>query len=803
VGIVALKRLEDALADRDAIHAVVIGFGLNNDGASRAGFTAPGLDGQVAVYTDAIAMAGINPETIGYVECHGTGTPIGDPIEIAALTRAYRAHTQKKGFCAVGSVKTNIGHTDAAAGVAGFTKAVLALKHRLIPPSLHFEKPNPEIDFEGSPFYVNTELKEWVERDTPRRAAVTSLGIGGTNAHIILEEGPPTLPSSDSRPWQMLTLSAKTGSALEAVTLQMLRHLNMHPNDPMGDVAYTLHVGRQAFPHRRALICRDRADAIASLKTPTAENVFNAVTESESDPVVFLFPGQGAQYPHMAKDLYLNEPGFQRQIDFCAEILKSELRLDLQDLLYPGANGPASASDHLGQTQYAQPALFVVEYALARLWMEWGVRPEVMIGHSLGEYVAACLAGVFSVEDGLRLIAARGRLMQGLPRGSMISVLVSEEEIRRRIDGVRDLSVAAVNGPSISVVSGPCEAIADLQRRLEAQGVSCQRLFASHAYHSAMMDRIVDDFRNEVRRVTLRAPQIPFISNVSGTWISAAEAVDPNYWVRHLRHTVRFSDGIDELLRNPRRIFLEVGPGRALTSLILGRAASGKPRAIHSLPHPKDDPQNSLKRLLAAAGRLWAEGVNIDWEAFHSRERRQRLPLPTYPFERQQYRLPMSQIAVSNRDMSVTHSTRASSRHGELTEDQAIDSFIALPAAHARPNVPTAYVQPRTELERAICDVWRSAFGIAGIGVFDDFTELGGHSLLAIHLTARMQQLFGIDFTVTDLYQRPTVASLAEAVVASLMECADHQFLQEIIMSADSPVSDDASPARRLAPTGL
>lgn len=643
VGVVVLKRLDEALADGDTIHAVILGFGMNNDGASRMGFTAPGLDGQVAAYTDAIAMAGISPETIGYVECHGTGTPMGDPIEIAALSKAFRTHTPKKQFCAIGSVKTNIGHTDAAAGVAGFIKTVLSLEKRVIPGSLNFTQPNPELEIQESPFYVNTRTKDWPQSTGPRRAATTSLGLGGTNAHVILEESPPQATFPGSRKSQLFLWSAQTASVLDQSTAKLLQYLKMNKQASIADVAYTLQVGRRQLPCRRYMVCQDAEHAIRQLET-SPEKLFTSTRgpkERRSNSPVFLFPGQGSQYLNMAKEIYLTERIFRQNVDSCAEVLKPELGLNLTSILYPGLGEAAEAQQSLDQTRYTQLALFVVEYSLARLWMAWGIQPQAMLGHSLGEYVAACVAGVFSLETALRLVAVRGSLLQRLEGGITMSVLLSEEELQHWLSTSPDVSLAAVNGSHACAVSGPASAVTELQHRLEQNGVPCRILRVSYAVHSPMVELIQDQFRSELLKVRFKVPQIPYISNVTGKWTVPSEPVDPEYWVRHLRQTVRFFDGIRELSRDKARIFLEVGPGTALSSLISRDAAArGNNLVLHSLSGPQDGGQSEVDGLLDAAGKLWTLGdAEFKWVAFHSGERRRRIPLPTYPFERQDYRL--------------------------------------------------------------------------------------------------------------------------------------------------------------------
>lgn len=634
-GVVILKRLQDALANGDTIRAVIRGSAVNNDGALKAGYTAPSVDSQAEVIALAMGLAGVSAETISYIEAHGTGTPLGDPIEIEALTRAFRRLTNKNGFCAVGSVKTNIGHLDTAAGVAGLMKTVLMLQNKMIAPSLNFDEPNPEIDFANSPFYVNTKLHYWQRGSTPRRAGVSSFGIGGTNAHVVLEEAPERPPSGPSRPWQLLLLSAKTAPALEAVSLNLVGFLKENRSLNLADIAHTLRVGRKDLEHRRMLVCRDMDEAITNLETLDPERVFTRFQESVNRPLTFMFPGQGSQYVNMGSDLYESEPLFREQVDLCAELLKPHLGFDLREALYPAEAQTEEAAERLKQTSVTQPALFVIEYALARLLMEWGINPQAMIGHSLGEYVAACLAGVFSLADALALIAARARLIQNLPGGSMLAVPLPERHVKEWLN--ENLSLAAVNGHAQCVVSGPSEAIDQLERALTEQGFICQRLETSHAFHSGMMEPMLPAFLEEVRKVQLASPKLPFVSNVTGTWITEAEATDPNYWVNHLRQCVRFADGLERLLDEPDAVLLEVGPGRTLRTMARWHPHK-KPRQVmlSSLPHPRER-HSDIAFLLNTLGHLWLAGIAADWSAFTAQERRYRLPLLTYPFERQRY----------------------------------------------------------------------------------------------------------------------------------------------------------------------
>ncbi|MDZ8136603.1 MAG: SDR family oxidoreductase [Nostoc sp. DedQUE04] len=633
VGVVVLKRLEDAIADGDCIHAIIKGSAINNDGSLKVSYAAPSVDGQAEVIVEAIANAGVDPDTVTYIETHGTGTSLGDPIEIQALTKAFRASTQNKNFCAIGSVKTNVGHLDRAAGVASIIKTILALKHKEIPPSLHFQEPNPEIDFANSPFYVNTTLSEWKTNGIPHRAGVSSFGIGGTNAHVILEEAPAVKPSDPARPWQLLQLSAKTSTALETATANLLAHLQQHPNLNLADVAYTLSVGRRVFKHRRMVVCQDMEDALKVLTTQDPQRIFTHYEEPRNRSVVFMFSGQGTQYVDMGRELYQSEPIFKQQIDYCSQLLKPHLNIDLRHVLYPTEVQKQQAAEQLKQTFIAQPALFVIEYALAQLWMASGVRPEAMIGHSIGEYVAATLAGVFSLKDALELVANRGKLMQQLPSGGMLSIQLPQQEVQPLL--LQELSLAAINAPSYCVVSGPTAAVEQLQQQLQTKGVGCRRLHTSHAFHSQMMEPIVEPFIQSLQKVKLNSPQIPFISNVTGTWIATAEATDPNYWARHLREPVRFSEGIAELTKAHERVLVEVGPGRTLTTFAKQHWIE-ELTALTSLPHPQEQ-QSDAAFFLNTLGRLWLVGVQVDWSGFYANQRRHRIPLPTYPFERQRY----------------------------------------------------------------------------------------------------------------------------------------------------------------------
>ena len=660
--LVVLKRLVDALADGDTIHAVIKGSAVNNDGSVKIGFTAPSVNGQAEVIGDALAMAGVGAESISYIETHGTGTALGDPVEIAALTQAFHADTQSKLSCAIGSLKSNVGHLDAAAGVAGLIKTILALKHSQLPPSLHYQRPNPKIDFAASGFFVNDKLVEWERGDTPRRAGVSSFGIGGTNAHVVVEEAPATEPSSSAmRPFQLLLLSAKTASALESATANLGEYLKQNSDVNLADVAYTLQVGRAGFAHRRVIICKDTTDALTALEAKDASRVLTLFQEPRHRPVVFMFPGQGTQHVGMARELYEMEPTFREHLDLCAEQLIPHLNLDLREVLYPSAAGEAEAARLLGQTFLTQPALFSIEYALAQLWMSWDVMPSAMIGHSIGEYVAAVLSKVLSLEDALALVATRGQLMQSLPAGAMLAVMLSERETRALLSN--GLSLAAVNGPKNCVVSGTSESIQKLHEQLKQQDIHSQVLHTSHAFHSEIMEPVVEPFTERVRQVKLNTPAIPFLSNVTGTWVNGAQTTDATYWSRHLRQTVRFADGLAELLKDSERILLEVGPGQTLNALAKQHGAQlGNQVVISSLPRPRDG-HSDMEFLLTSVARFWLAGGQVDWEQFYGTEQRRRIPLPAYPFERRRYYLEPGEIKSKD-----TRSPRSLARRLDIAD---------------------------------------------------------------------------------------------------------------------------------------
>ncbi len=631
-GIVVLRRLEDALEDRDTVHAVLKSSAVNNDGGRKVGYLAPSVDGQAESVAEALNLAEVPPESVTYVECHGTGTPVGDPIEVTGLTQAFRSLTDQRGFCAIGSVKSNIGHLDTAAGVASFIKVVEMLRHRTLVPSLHFREPNPEVDWASTPFTVNAETRDWTG-EGPLRAGVNSLGVGGTNAHVILEEASEREASPAGREGQPLVLSARSRPALDRATERLASLLESEPSVSLADVAYSLAAGRRRFAERRVVVARSAQDAIANLRSDEPRRRPTARDDRVGTPVAFLFPGGGAQYPGMAASLYDAEPAFRKRLNECLDIVRDQERLDLRPIMFPTPDAEAEAAREMLRPSVALPALLSVELALVELLRSWDVTPFAMIGHSLGEYAAACVAGVFSLPDALGVVTCRGRLFETLPEGAMLSVPLPESEVEPLLPP--GLGFAAINGPDLCLVSGEAAAVESLENRLADRGVESQKLKIAVAAHSPMLGPILERFADYLRSIELGEPTLPFVSNVSGTWIRPEEARDPGYWVGHLRQPVRFADGLEAVLSRPDAALLELGPGHTLTSLARSHPALAPGHSvIPVLRHPRD-PATDLDACMGAVGRAWMAGVDLDWEAVVPGAGR--ISLPTYSFDHKRH----------------------------------------------------------------------------------------------------------------------------------------------------------------------
>ncbi|HWT89425.1 MAG TPA: amino acid adenylation domain-containing protein [Candidatus Angelobacter sp.] len=749
---VLLKRLEDAVKDGDQIYAVIRGYGMNNDGSAKVGYTAPSIEGQARAIVMAQESSGIDPRSIGYVEAHGTATPLGDPIELAALTQAFGVRTKDKGFCAIGTAKANIGHIDVAAGATGLIHAALCIRDAKLTPTLHFKKPNPKIDFANSPFFVNTTLRDWNHTDGPRRAGVSSFGVGGTNAHVVLEQAPERVSEKPGRPTQLLTISARSEAALTAAAKRLAARLREHPETNLADAAYTLQTGRRKFEHRRIVTASSVADAAAALESGEAKRVMSRKSRNADPKLCFLFPGQGSQQPNMGRELYETEKVFRQEIDRCAKLLEPHLGLDLRKLLYPSEAITDELRDKVTQTILAQPAIFTIEYALAKLWMSWGVQPDFMIGHSVGEFVAACLADVFSLEDGLRLIAARGRLMQALPHGAMLSVRLSEADARKWL--TKDLSLAAVNGPTLCVISGPTEKVAELEKQLTSKDVVHRRLHTSHAFHSAMMDPILEPFTAEVKRVVLSAPKLQYVSSVTGEWITPEQATSPEYWAKHFREAVQFSRGVTKFREREDCILLEVGPGNVLATLARQHTPKLADQVVVSSLTDGTTNCSEETAIHLALGSLWLSGVNPNWKAYHS-EGRVRVSLPTYPFERQRFWLEETADVteampkVSTQPSSMTMTLNPLPPPTVLLAAAAPEE-IAMSQAAENPSQKGA----RKEKVRAmLAEIFQDLSGVDVLasGGATTFLEMGFDSLFLTQVTQALQSKFSLKVTFRQL----------------------------------------------------
>jgi amino acid adenylation domain-containing protein len=773
-GVLLLKRLEDAVADGDQVLAVIRGFAINNDGSAKVGYTAPGVDGQAEVIARAQKMAGVPAESISYLEAHGTATPLGDPIEVAALSKAFARSTQAKQFCAIGTAKANVGHLDVAAGATGLIKTVLQIENRRIPKLLHYEQPNPHLDLENSPFFIAKEAREWKTANGPLRAGVSAFGIGGTNAHIIVEE-PPSLPaSSEGRKEQLLVWSAKTPTALEAIRKDLADHLAAHPGIDLADAAYTLQVGRCRHQHRCALVANSVDDALQALTDSASKRVLREDRAVHSPSVVFCFPGQGVQMLFMGRELYETELVFRDALNLCSQKLLPLLGESLIDVIYPGENTPEAAAK-LNQTERAQPAIFAIEYALAQLWISWGIQPQAMVGHSVGEYVALCVAGALSLDDALHMIAVRSRLMQKMPHGSMLSVRAGEEKVRALAAvslNPDSLDLAAVNGPQLCVVSGPDEAIAAFAAKLDGEGIAYRKLVTSHAFHSQMVEPALAPFAEFLRTITFSAPLIPVVSTVTGRWLTAGEIASTEYWTRQLRHTVRFADAVTELAKTPERIFLEVGPSETLVQLIrqvTGQTA-GKPSEAHtvlaSLPSSRDGVRADAA-IQAALGRLWTAGADPDWAAFHAVSGRRRILLPTYPFERKKYWVAPTRgesPRVESDGAQIPQLPLASSATSPLSPEVPI---MATPAAENFTML--------NGLKALIADL--SGVELNDTDADASFLELGFDSLFLTQLTQAIQSKYRVKLTFRQIMESYStvdslVAHLDSTVPAELRPAA-------------------------------
>ena len=731
---VVLRRLSDALADGDRVHAIIRGTAISNDGGHKISFTAPNADAQTAVIATAQAVAGVSPDTIGYVEAHGTGTLLGDPIEVAALTAAFRQGTSRRGFCGLGSAKANVGHLDAAAGVIGLIRAALAIERAIIPPQANYRAPNPQLHLESTPFFIPAAPVAW--SSAPRRAGVSSFGVGGTNAHVVLEQAPARSRSNHALAAapveQLLVVSARSAASVEASCTQLAAMLERDPEVRLPDVARTLAEGRRRFAARRFAIGGDDDAAAAALRRPGPTAEFGHHGERQ---VVFMFPGVGTQYPDMALGLYDQESVFRAQVDACAEIIGDRLGMDLRRFLFPSrVAGPPLDPESV---PHVLAAIFTIEYALARLWMSWGVMPAAMIGHSLGEYIAACLAEVLTLDDALDLTIRRGRIFDAIPDGRMMGVALPVDQLMPLLG--ESVWLGAINAPTLSLVSGRKDALAALERALSARGVTCRPLPIRMASHSGLLDPFLAPFTEVVASYRRSAPKLPYGSCVTGTWITASEATNPAYWARQLREPVQFARLAATLREQPSRILLEVGPGQTLTSLIGAQGVQPAQTAVPSMRRA-DMAISDRAAALTAAGRLWQHGIELDWERLRGGLPAHRVALPTYPFQRKRHWI---DAGYPTGPGLTSRLPQAPATTGEPTEA----SPAPAPVARSR--------------EAVVARIWCDVLGMSEIGIDDDFASIGGHSLLAAQVAMQLRAELACEIASVDVYLAPTIRQLA------------------------------------------
>ena len=745
VGIVVLKPIDKAVKDRDHIYAIIKGSAINNDGYDKIGFAAPSPKGQAEVIKLAQQRADITADTITYVEAHGTGTALGDPVEILGLTEAF--NTQKKQFCAIGSVKTNIGHLDVAAGIAGLIKAVLSLYYKTLVPSLHYKIANPNINLENTPFYVNTELKSWDKGNFSRRAGVSSFGIGGTNCHLVLEEAPVIDLYSQTKKYQLIAVSANTKSALIIAMENLSSYLHKHQQINLENIAYTLHLGRQEFKYKQFVVGNNIKDIISKLEYK--EQLEHKYTPGRA--VIFMFPGQGTQYINMGRQLYNNQSTFKTYIDQYISLVRKILPTNIteEDIL--------GLSEKVNYTSVTQPALFILEYALAQYLIQLGIQPSAMIGHSIGEYVAACLGGVLSFEDALKLVVTRGQLLQGLPSGKMVAVPLIKDKIKHYLEKYQ-LDIAAINSNNNCIISGDNDIIKVFIEELSNNGIEYKYLHTSHAFHSYMLDPILESFRKEVNKIKLHYPTIPFISNLTGTWINNNQAVSADYWVQHLRRTVLFDQGLECLFKSKylkNSIFLEIGPGQVLTTLAKRHPAKSNTNIILPLMRRYNEEQDDNYYLLNTLGSLWVEGININWQEFYG-DKKNRISLPTYPFERKGYWISSKASYSYKKDEEIKVSN---------SEKAIIISMADLKDKESSKDIK---IQNNASLESLITKVWQEILGIHSININDNFFNIGGDSLQAIQISGKLGRLLNTDIYSKDILENPTILQLSKLLLPRL-----------------------------------
>ncbi len=763
---------------------MIRGSAINNDGATKAGYTAPSTKGQATAIQKALAAGQVPPETIDYVEAHGTGTRKGDPVEIEAIKLSLGSGRKVGERCAVGSVKGNIGHLDAASGIAGLIKTVLALEHEALPATVNFERSNPACGFDGSPFFVNACLTPWKRGSRPRRAGVTSLGFGGTNAHVILEEAPAARRANPSRAWHLLVISAKTEAALGRSTRNLVDYLRENSHVDLASVAFSLQTGRAEFPWRRIAVGESAADAVAALESLDPSRVATGFCDTLRRPVTFLFPGHGSHAVNMTRELYEAEPVMRRSVDNCNELFKEFLQVDLREVIFPAPDREGESAACLKKASYIQSALFMTSYALAMLWKSWGVEPDSVLGYSIGEVVAGTVSGVISLPDAVRMTARRSRMMQALPPGAMVAVALSEENLRPLLGD--DLDIGAINGPEHTTVAGSHEAMEPFLRRLDEQRVPYKAIIVPHGYHSRMMDPIVGPYREVAASVRFHPPEVDFFSSLSGARVTAEELADPDYWAREAREAIRFSPAVEALATDENRIFLEAGPAQMLSKLVRSHPAISKSHIVlSSCPGPQQ-PASEARYALWTLGRLWLAGQSVNWDGVYGGERPVRVALPGYSFERQRYWIEPQRTDEKDVARPVPRKLALEEWGAASVDAESPDSVpVSRPVKRS--------LGPRNPLERQIAELWQQLLGVEEVDVRESFLELGGNSLMAVQLISRVRDVFGVDLPVGEFLRSPTIMAMAEAVALGAVRSGEMAGVEDLLSEIENLGTEEAS----------
>lgn len=746
--VVMLKRLEDAIEDSDNIICVIKGSAYNNDGNAKVGFTAPSVEGERNAIKCAQVLSEVEEETITYIETHGTATPLGDPIEIQALSEAFREGTDKKNFCALGAVKANIGHLDCAAGTAGMIKTCLMLQNQKLVPLINFKEENPNLNLGNTPFYVNTKLKQWEPECKIRRAGVSSFGIGGTNVHLVLEEAVDERKTESGKKCHLLTWSARTKAAFDKIKEQLVEFLETNTEQDYRNLLYTMNVGRKKMQYRGSIVCESKEELVTKLK----DSMYFVKTEKDKESdIVFMFPGQGSQYINMARDLYEQYPYYKQTMDECLNLLKTKHHYDLTKMLLNDT--PDESALLINETEHTHVAIFVVEYCMAKLLIHYGIKPKVILGHSIGEYAGACIAGVFSLEDGLKLMVNRGKIIQALPKGRMLYVNASEEQVAEFIGP--QVSLSLINTDKRVVLSGEENAIKEVMEQI-GDRYKCKMLHTSHAFHSSMMKEAAAPFRNLLASVTINQPEILFLSNVTGGFVKE-ELTNADYWVHHMLDTVRFRDEVVTLGEEEYCNFIEIGPGKTLSVFLKENLYQKEEHVILNTIRDVNNEFSDSRFFEDFLGKAWMNGIAIDWKTYYEDESLYRISAPTYPFDEKKLWIEAKTSSVAEGKEEQT-----------FTEEAAVAE-----EEYNRPDLSCKYEAPANAVEEGLVGILEELMGIHPIGIDDNFFELGGHSLLATQFISRIKDTFEIELQIKQIMEAATIRQISEQIIDILSEYLD------------------------------